>query len=131
MKGNAFLDTNVAIMWANGDPALSVKIIESITRHPKAFISSLTIAEVEIKALIKKLPNSLVIRDALEEAGIQIESFSEAAAEQLPRFPSLIGHDPFDRLILAQASVHRNSTLYTTDKKLADLGLDWVVHVAK
>jgi len=131
MKGTAFLDTNIAIMWAKGDPSLSGKMIEAITRHPRALISSLTIAEIEIKALVKKLPGALAIRDAIEDAGIQIEGFGEAAAEQLPRFPSLIGHDPFDRLILAQASVHRNSMFYTTDRKLAELGLDWVVHVAK
>lgn len=131
MRGAAFLDTNVAIMWAKGDPAFSEKIIEAITRHPKALISSLTIAELEIKALIKKLPSALDIRDAIEAAGIQIESFSEEAAEQLPRFPALLGQDPFDRLILAQASAHRNSTFYTTDRKLAGLGLDWVVHVSK
>ena len=131
MKGPAFLDTNMAIYWALASRSVPMSIIELIARHPKAYVSAISVAEVEIKKMLKKPNQSSGFSEALSESGIEIASFDQASAEQLPRFESLVGHDPFDRLILAQASTHRNGTFYTTDRKLAELGLDWVVHVTK
>ena len=43
------------------------------------------------------------------------------------RFPTLVRHDPFDRMIFAQAASRPNTTFFTADKTLIALGLDWVV----
>lgn len=131
MKGPIFLDTNLAILWSLGSNWFPISLAETISRHPRALVSSISVAEVEIKGLLRKLNLKGNFVASLEGSGIQIESFDQDAAEQINRFDQLVGHDPFDRLILAQASSHRNSTFYTTDRKLASLGLNWVVYVAK
>jgi PIN domain nuclease of toxin-antitoxin system len=131
MKGPAFLDTNIAIFWASSHPGLPITVIDAISRHPKAYVSTISIAEVEIKRLLNKINVTSRFAEALTESGLSIEGFDETSAEQISRFESLVGHDPFDRMILAQASTHRNSTFYTTDRKLGSLGLSWIVHVGK
>jgi PIN domain nuclease of toxin-antitoxin system len=40
--------------------------------------------------------------------------------------PSLVRHDPFDRLILATAKA-RGAKLVTSDRKLLELGFDWIL----
>ena len=42
------------------------------------------------------------------------------------RFPALVRHDPFDRMILAQAEAER-MTLLTADRTLLVLGQTWIV----
>ncbi len=100
-------------------------------KHPRVYVSSVSIAELRVKALKRKiqLPSNLV--ELLTSTGMELDSFSVDAANQISRFNALVRHDPFDRMILAQAASHRNATFYTADDTLADLGLDWVVHVAK
>lgn len=131
MKGNAFLDTNVAMWWAEGNSRLGARILDSIMKHPRVYVSSVSIAELRVKALKRKiqLPPNLV--EIFTSTGMEVDSFSVDAANQISRFEALVRHDPFDRMILAQAASHRNATFYTADDTLASLGLDWVVHVAK
>lgn len=131
MKGNAFLDTNVAMWWVEGNSRLSTEILDSIMKHPKVYVSSISVAELRVKALKRKiqLPRDLV--EIIASTGMELDSFNVDAANQISRFETLVRHDPFDRMILAHAASHRNATFYTADDTLASLGLDWVVHVAK
>ena len=131
MKGNAFLDTNVAMWWAEGNSRLSPRILDSIMKHPRVYVSSVSIAELRVKALKRKLQLPPDLVEIFTSTGMELDSFNVDAANQISRFESLVGHDPFDRMILAQATSHRNSTFYTADATLASLGLDWVVYVAK
>ena len=131
MKGNAFLDTNVAMWWVEGNSRLSTEILDSIMKHPKVYVSSISVAELRVKALKRKiqLPRDLV--EIIASTGMELDSFNVDAANQISRFETLVRHDPFDRMILAHAASHRTATFYTADDTLASLGLDWVVHVAK
>ena len=90
-------------------------------------MSALSIAELEIKAGIGKLPLPKDFASAFTKQAIKIEPFDDQAAAALSRFPSLVRHDPFDRMILAQASAKPNTTFFTADRALVALGLDWVV----
>jgi len=45
---------------------------------------------------------------------------------ELSGFPSLMKHDPMDRILLCQAARH-NVRFLTADQKLLALGLDWIV----
>ncbi|WP_434618642.1 hypothetical protein [Arthrobacter sp. A5] len=49
-----------------------------------------------------------------------------ADARAITGFPDLIGHDPFDRLLLAQAAAN-GMTFLTADRALPGLGLECVV----
>jgi len=126
MARRAFLDTHVAIWIARGDEKLSRQVLKDINSHGETVISAISLAELEIKAGIGKLALPSNLGEIFESFGIRVEAFGLEASQQLARFPSLARHDPFDRLILAQASVRLGTTFFTADKAIADLGLDWV-----
>jgi len=126
MARRAFLDTHVAIWIARGDARLSRQVLKDINSHGETVISAISLAELEIKAGIGKLALPPNLGEIFESFGIRVEAFGLEASQQLARFPSLARHDPFDRLILAQASARLGTTFFTADKAIADLGLDWV-----
>ena len=126
MARRAFLDTHVAIWIARGDAKLSRQVLKDINSHGETVISAISLAELEIKAGIGKLALPPNLGEIFESFGIRVEAFGLDASQQLARFPSLARHDPFDRLILAQASARLGTTFFTADKAIADLGLDWV-----
>ena len=125
----AFLDSQTAFWLASGDKRLSPASLSSINSHSQTLISSLTIAELEMKAAIGRLPLPENLVKLFESAGVTVQPFSADAAMQLRRFPQLNRHDPFDRMILAQAASNFGANFFTSDEALIRLGLDWVVAV--
>ena len=71
-----------------------------------------------------KIPSNLA--EQFHEANIQVSDFDSKAADEILRFGSLAKHDPFDRLILAQASVS-GAKLVTADRALLALNLDFIL----
>lgn len=125
----AFLDTQVAFWAATGNSRLTAAVQRAINGHSATVISSITLAELEMKAALGKLPLPENLPELFEAQGISIDSFDALASAQLKRFPQLVRHDPFDRMILAQASSKLGTTFFTSDKALLTLGLDWIVEV--
>ena len=123
----AFIDTQIALWLARGDDRLSVATLKWLNSSAETVMSSLSIAELEIKAGIGKLVLPKDFATLFTEQGIRIEPFDDQSATALGRFPTLARHDPFDRMILAQASVRPNTTFFTADRTFVKLGLDWVV----
>ncbi len=120
------LDTHVAL-WVAGSPSrLGREAIAMIRSATEVAISSISIAEINMKAMTGNLkkPDDLVRR--FESARYEIAGFSAEAATEIERFGSLAKHDPFDRLLLAQASVG-GYKLLTADAKLLDQGFDFVI----
>lgn len=66
---------------------------------------------------------------ALPGQGLTELPLSGAHAAAVAELPALARHDPFDRLLLAQALVERGRLL-TVDRRLLGLGLAWVVDAA-
>ena len=73
--------------------------------------------------------------------GVSVDEFlGELDARSLPlraedaretfSFPRLMSHDPFDRMILATARSH-SAKLITSDRKILELGFDWVLDSSK
>jgi PIN domain nuclease of toxin-antitoxin system len=125
----AFLDSQVAFWLATGDKRITPQVLRVINSHSFTSISAITLAELEMKAAIGKLALPANLSLVFEKAGLTIEPFDSMASEQLRRFPQLNRHDPFDRLILAQAASKVGATFFTADQALIELGLDWVVGV--
>jgi PIN domain nuclease of toxin-antitoxin system len=125
----AFLDSQVAFWLAIGDERITPQVLRAINSHSVTAISAITLAELEMKASIGKLALPTNLSRVFENAGLTIEPFDAVASEQLRRFPQLNRHDPFDRLILAQAASKVGVTFFTADQALIELGLDWVVGV--
>jgi PIN domain nuclease of toxin-antitoxin system len=52
--------------------------------------------------------------------------FDGKAVAELYSLPSLVRHEPFDRMILATARAH-GAKLLTSDRKMLELGFDWIL----
>lgn len=123
----AFLDTHVMLWLARGDKRITPSILKAINASTETLISSISVAELEVKAAKGKIALSKDWVKSLEDAGIKVAPFTSESAQALSRFPALANHDPFDRMILAHAASTRGSTLFTADEVLASQQLDWVI----
>lgn len=70
------------------------------------------------------VPDMLVTR--LAEQGLVLLSITAEHAEGVREFPESVRHDPFDRLLVAQA-LHAGLRLITADRVLLDLRRDFVM----
>ena len=88
-------------------------------------VSAATVWELTIKTMLGKLsvPDKLASR--LTEQGLILLSITAEHAESIREFPELTRHDPFDRLLVAQAS-HAGLQLLTADRVLLSLGRDFI-----
>jgi PIN domain nuclease of toxin-antitoxin system len=101
------LDTN-ALIWLLGtiDGNLlgpnAKRLIESAD---EVFASSVNILEIRIKTMMGKLTSGDDLIDDITAAGLKNLSFDMRHADALTMFPTLRKHDPFDRMLIAQAKV--------------------------
>lgn len=124
---NLLLDTN-ALVWA-----LDERRIRSLGKQAKRLIengdlvyfSTISLAELQIKAIAGRFKSLPDVEKALAD-GFLIMDFKAEHAVAVANFPSLARHDPFDRMILAQAYAEQ-LVLLTADEALLGLGLDFVV----
>ena len=103
------LDTHVFLWFCQGDPALSVTakmLIEDATNRKLLSIASCW--EIAIKAGLGKLalgePSETYLPAAFSRTGIEILSISLGHATNVEKL-SHHHRDPFDRLLVAQATV--------------------------
>lgn len=76
--------------------------------------------------MLGKLSIPLHLTSALASEGIAVLPVTAEHAEGLRDFPEMIRHDPFDRLIVAQAAL-TGMRLLTADRVILGLGRDFVV----
>lgn len=120
------LDTHAALWLLSAPSRLGVNARAAVTGNPPSMVSAVSHSELLIKAMLGKLltPDNFSAR--LLDHGLQPLPFTERHAAAMADFPQLADHDPFDRMLLAQARSERLSFL-TADRRLLALGLDWVV----
>ncbi|MDT4916033.1 MAG: hypothetical protein QOH89_733 [Pseudonocardiales bacterium] len=89
-------------------------------------VSSVSVVEIVIKTMTGKLrsPDDLLARFA-QQGLVGLPLTSEHAVE-LAAFPELARHDPFDRLLVAQA-YQTGMDFLTADRALLSLGRDFIV----
>lgn len=120
------LDTN-ALVWAAQSPDfLGKKARRILDTAIDVRYSSLSIAEMEMKAMLGKYSSLQDFEDQLKKRDFVEEPFTSKHAINISRFGSLVRHEPFDRMILAQAAAE-NCLLITADQTLLDLGFDWIL----
>lgn len=122
------LDTNVLIWLIDQKDSRSIgqrakKLLGSAS---VVYASPISIFEIRIKTMLGKLESQQELLDDIQKSGLQMLDFSAEQAECVQDFPELVRHDPFDRMLLAQAQAE-NLTFLTSDKSLLDLGLGYVV----
>jgi PIN domain nuclease of toxin-antitoxin system len=126
MSRGILLDTHILVALVN-DREIFGKTAKHLLRSPeRLFYSPLSIAEMRLKEAVKKqsfLADDLV--DGLVHLGYRELQLTSRAANDITRFPALHHHDPFDKLLLAQAS-HHDLLFITADRALTGLDLDFV-----
>jgi PIN domain nuclease of toxin-antitoxin system len=124
------LDTNALVWFLVGSKEIGRQAYRRLQVEPDLYVSSLSFAELKMKEMRKKisLPTDLI--QSLERLQVKVQSFSADHALEITRFGSLIDHDPFDRMILAQASAER-CQLLTADQRLLSLDLDFVIDATR
>ncbi len=120
------LDSQVALWVVDDSPRLGSRARQMITAATRVHVSAATVWELTIKATLGKLslPEKLTVR--LVEQGLSLLSISAEDTEGIREFPELTRHDPFDRLLVAQAS-QAGLRLVTADGVLLGLARDFIV----
>jgi PIN domain nuclease of toxin-antitoxin system len=111
-----------AVLWVLDDsPRLGTRARKLITATSRVHVSAATVWELTIKSMLGKLSIPAGLPDHLAQQGFALLSITAEHAEAVREFPELRRHDPFDRLLVAQASL-AGLRLVTADRVL--LGID-------
>lgn len=120
-----------ATLWVLDDsPRLGPRARQIIVSATTVHVSAATVWELTIKAMLGKLsvPDKFVSR--LAEQGLVLLSITAEHADGIREYPELTRYDPFDRLLVAQAS-QAGLQLLTADRVLLDLGRDFIVDATR
>jgi PIN domain nuclease of toxin-antitoxin system len=123
------LDTN-ALIWLIGETAESSKLGPDarnlLSEAETVSASSVSVLEIRIKTMLGKLESPADLLDSITAAGLRVLAFDELHADAITTFQNLGRHDPFDRMLLAQAKVE-NMIFLTSDEILLGLALPYVI----
>lgn len=110
------LDTHVVLWLLDGSARLGGRARERITAGEVVFVSAASVWEMSIKAALGKLTLPADIGEAIDRSGLRDLPVTRrhALASGLAALPH---RDPFDAILVAQATVER-LTLLTADEKL-------------
>ncbi len=109
------LDTN-ALLWLFEDDKALGSEARSRIEGGRAWFSAVSITEISIKAALGKLPQGDAVASA-RLAGLGELPLTSEHGAAIANFPTLTKHDPFDRMLLAQAQVE-GMPLLTSDRVL-------------
>ncbi len=112
------VDTHI-FLWALSDPGKidPGKLKEIETPANQLFLSSISIAELMIKASLKKITIDFDPIEMAGKSGFELLPFSAADAMLLKELP-FHHKDPFDRMLIAQ-SLANNFLLMSDDEKIS------------
>jgi PIN domain nuclease of toxin-antitoxin system len=116
------LDTN-SLIWLLGktdNNLLGPKAKNIIQDAEEVYSSSVNLLEIRIKTMLGKLISEDDLIDSVLLAGLKVLSFDMRHADAITRFPTLVRHDPFDRMLLAQAQ-SEGMILLTSDHVLLEI----------
>lgn len=112
----ALLDTHVLLWWLADDARLAAHHRELIADPAnQLLVSSISVAEVSIKASLGKLEAPTGLDELLGTLGFEPLAFTAAHAERLRALP-WHHRDPFDRMLAAQATVEGVPLLSVDDR---------------
>ena len=126
MTPDLLLDSHVLLGVLYGNSKYGKNTRRLLSSHRQLHFSPLSIAELRLKTSVKGAPYiSPLLREDLTELGFTELPLTSRAANEITRFPGLHHHDPFDRLLLAQAATS-NLLFITADRTLTGLDLEFV-----
>ena len=115
---NLLLDTCVLLWWLDDPNTLLSKQALTAIRNPdnKIIVSVVSAWEIAIKKTLGKLESPDNLKEVIADAKFELMQIDYEHAWQVKDLPSH-HRDPFDRLLVSQATVE-NLTLVTRDPKL-------------
>ncbi|MFI5840974.1 type II toxin-antitoxin system VapC family toxin [Catenuloplanes sp. NPDC051500] len=116
------LDTHVALWAITGDATLGEDILDRLRHDPDVYLSPVTLWEITIKQTAGKLAGPDDLAERIRDAGFRELPVTGAHAIAAGRLP-LHHRDPFDRMLIAQASVER-FTLASRDAAMSLYDVD-------
>ena len=119
------------LRWVLDDsPRLGTEARKTITSARGVHVSAATVWELTIKAMLGKLSVPTPLSAAITGQGLQLLSVTAEHAEGIRDYPELMRHDPFDRLLVAQAD-QAGLRLLTADRVLIELQRDFILDATK
>lgn len=98
------LDTHIYLWWLTDSPRLSASAKDTIKNATAVYISSASVWEAGIKIATGKLEANIEeLIDSIKPNGFIELPISAAHAKQAAQLPD-IHRDPFDRMLVAQAT---------------------------
>ena len=101
---NLLLDTHIFIWWRTNDPRLGASARAQIGRANEVYVSVVSAWETAIKTAIGKIRLSEKFEAGVEASGFLKLAVQFPHAERVATLP-LHHHDPFDRMLIAQAEI--------------------------
>lgn len=116
------VDSRVLLWWLQADPRLAATVAEAMEDGDNAlYLSAASVWELSIKQSIGKLRVDVDLRSHAIEQGFIELPLTGAHATAIRDLP-FHHKDPFDRMLVAQATVE-GLTLVTADDALAAYGV--------
>jgi PIN domain nuclease of toxin-antitoxin system len=120
-----------ALLWLLDDNSrLGPEARKAVTSAQGVHVSAATVWELTIKSMLGKLTVPANFSKRLTAQGLELLSVTAEHAEAIRDFPELARHDPFDRLIVAQAA-RTGLRLLTADHALLDLRRDFIIDASR
>jgi PIN domain nuclease of toxin-antitoxin system len=120
------LDSQALLWLLDDNPRLGPVARQEIRSAQGVHVSAATVWELTIKTMLGKLSVPAGLPARLAAQGLELLSITSEHAEAIREFPELTQHDPFDRLLVAQAS-RAGLGLLTADQVLLNLGHDFIL----
>ena len=124
------LDSQALLWLLDDNPRLGRQSRQAITSAQGVHVSAATVWELTIKTMLGKLSVPADLSKRLTAQGLVLLSITAEHAEALRDFPELSRHDPFDRLLVAQAS-RTGLRLLTANQVLLDLDRDFILDASR
>ena len=120
------LDTNALFSILSNPNQFGRKTQKLLAKSSEVYFSPVSVFEIAIKEMLGKIKLRHPLGALLKEHDLGSLPLRVEDALETYSLPSLVRHDPFDRLILATAK-SRGATLITSDGRMLDLGFDWIL----
>jgi PIN domain nuclease of toxin-antitoxin system len=115
------IDTHLLLWWLNNSPQLPANALPLIADPLNTiFVSVATVWEISIKQALGKIELPSNFDQALATSGFEMLAIQAAHARAASCIP-LLHRDPFDRMLMAQATVEK-LVLLTADSQVASYG---------
>jgi PIN domain nuclease of toxin-antitoxin system len=124
------LDSRALLWLLDDNPRLGPQARQAITSAQGVHVSAATVWELTINSMLGELSVPADLSNRLTAQGLVLLSITAEHAEALRDFPELARHDPFDRLLVAQAS-RTGLRLLTADQVLLGLDRDFILDASR